>query len=98
MGIEMRSLILAVLLLAPIAARAEDPATLVLPTPVVTAMMQRLAQDPAVQILQALQGCVSLQVPNGQGAIVSHGECPAVTAALAPKAPPAPAATPQPQP
>ena len=86
----MKRIILALSLLAP-PALAEEPATLILPTPVVSAMMQRLAQDPAVQMLQALQQCVAVQVPNAQGAVGSHGECPAVTAAMQkPAAPPAP--------
>lgn len=86
----MLRLILAALLLIPIAAHAEDPPTVILPTPVVSAMLQRIAQDPAVQILQALQACLSFQVPNAQGVTVSHGDCPAVAAALAPpKADPA---------
>ena len=71
----MKRIILALSLLAP-PALAEEPATLTLPTPVVSAMMQRLAQDPAVQMLQALQQCVAVQMPG------QHGECPAVEKAM----------------
>lgn len=79
----VRRLILALALMATPAV-AEEPATLILPTAVVTAMMQRLAQDPAVQILQALQNCIAAQVPNASGA-APRGECPAVTAAMTAK-------------
>lgn len=77
----MRPLILALSILAT-PALAEEPATLILPTPVVSAIMQRLAQDPAVQMLQALQQCIAVQVPG------QHGECPAVEKAMQTKAPP----------
>jgi hypothetical protein len=76
-------------------AHAEDPATIILPTPVVSAIAQYLAQRPFAeveQIIGALRGCITAQVPNAQGVTVSHGECPAVTAAMAPK--PAPTPTP----
>lgn len=90
----MRHMILALSLLATPAV-AKDPATIVLPTPVVTAVAQYLSQRPyaeVAQMLSAIQGCIAVQVPNDDGVTVSHGECPAVTAALAPK--PAPAPTP----
>lgn len=80
----MRRMIFAFLLLATPAA-AEEPVTLILPTAVVTSMAQYLAQRPYAEVAQmiaTLQGCVSAQVPNAQGSIVSHGECQAVTAAL----------------
>lgn len=84
-GNSMRRLILAASLLASLAARAEEPATLILPTPVVSAIGQYLSQRPYAEVagmIAALQGCASVQVPNAQGAIVSHGECPAVTTAM----------------
>lgn len=88
----MKYLVLVACLCAPALAYAEDPPTVILPTQVVTAIMQRLAQDPAVQMLQALQKCIGVQVPNAQGELVSHGECPSVTEAMHPKAPEALAA------
>jgi hypothetical protein len=81
----MKHIILAAALLAPFTALAEEPATIILPTPVVAAIMHRLAQDPAVQLLQTLQGCIAVQAPNAQGSTTSRGECPAVTAAMAAK-------------
>lgn len=94
----MRALFLLPLLLASpaLAEQPADPATLILPTPVVNAVAQYLIQRPyaeVAQMLGKLQGCIAVQVPNAQGAIVSHGECPAVTAALqSAPVPPAPAA------
>jgi len=85
----MKRAILALSLLAT-PALAADPPTLILPTPVVSAVAQYLAQRPyaeVAQIMGALQQCVAVQTPDAQGRIVSHGECPAVTAALHPKEP-----------
>lgn len=83
-------------------ALAEEPATIILPTPLVTAMAQYLSQRPfyeVEQLIAAVKGCVGVQVPNAQGVTVSHGECPVVTAAVAPKpAPSAPAPTSTPVP
>lgn len=97
----MKRIILAVTLMAPLVARASEPATIILPTPVVAAVVQYLSQHPYAEVAQmmaALQGCVSAQVPNAQGVTVSHGECPAVSAALTPKVVPAPAAPSPPSP
>ena len=89
----MKRLILALSLLAT-PALAEEPATLILPTPVVAAVGKYLSERPYAEVagmVQALQQCVAVQVPNAQGAVTSHGECPAVTAAMQnPAAPPAP--------
>ena len=78
----MRPLILALSLLAtPVVANAEEPATLILPTPVVAAVGKYLSERPYGEVagmIQALQQCVAVQVPG------QHGECPAVTAALKP--------------
>lgn len=66
-------------------ALAADPATLIMPTPVVTSLAQYLAKQPygdVAVLMKAIQECVAVQVPNSQGAIVSHGECPTVTAAM----------------
>ena len=78
----MKRIILAFSILATPALAAE-PATLILPTPVVAAIGKYLSERPYAEVasmVAALQQCVSVQVPNAQGAIVSHGECPAVTA------------------
>lgn len=92
----MKRIILAATLLTAAPAMADEPATLILPTPVVSAIAQYLSQHPyseVAQMVQAIQQCASVQVPNAQGAIVSHGECPAVTAAMQRVVPaPAPAA------
>ena len=91
----MKHLILALsILAAPVLALAGEPATLILPTPVVAAVGKYLSERPYAEVagmVQALQQCVAVQVPNAQGAVTSHGECPAVTAAMQnPAAPPAP--------
>lgn len=81
----MKPLALLLALLATPALAAE-PATIILPTPIVSALAQYLAQRPyseVAQIIGAMQACIAAQVPDAHGAIVSHGECPAVTAALA---------------
>jgi Na+/H+ antiporter NhaD/arsenite permease-like protein len=86
----MKRLFLAALLVAPFAAFAEEPATIILPTPVVSAIAQYLGQRPYAEVaamISALQGCVAVQMPNPRGATVSHGECPPVTAAMTTKAP-----------
>jgi hypothetical protein len=77
-------------LLVPLVAHAQpappDPPTWTLPTPIVTAVLQYLAQRPWVEanpLIGAVQQCLGVQTPNAQGAIVSHGECPAVSQALA---------------
>ena len=84
----MKRLILALsILAAPVLALAEEPATLILPTPVVATIGKYLSERPygeVAGIIQSLQQCVAAQVPNAQGAVVSHGECPAVTAAMKP--------------
>lgn len=89
----MRCMILALSLIAtPVLAMAEEPTTLILPTPVVNAMAQYLSQRPYAEVAQmmaVIQGCVAVQVPNAQGVTTSHGECPAVTAALQTKPTPA---------
>lgn len=82
----MRQAILAALATAAFATPtlAAEPATIILPTPVVSALAQYLAQRPygeVAQMIGQMQQCVAVQVPNAQGAIVSHGECPAVTQA-----------------
>ena len=86
----MKRLILALsILAAPVLALAGEPATLILPTPVVAAVGKYLSERPygeVAGIIQSLQQCVAVQVPNAQGAVVSHGECPAVTAAMKPPA------------
>lgn len=64
---------------------ADDPATLILPTPLVVQIVQYLNTQPrgAVNKLATdIEGCVRVQVPNPQGAILSHGECREVTAAV----------------
>lgn len=82
----MKRLVSAFLLLAVSSpAFAADPPTVIMPSPVIGAVEQYLAQRPyadVAQILGAIQGCLSVQVPNDKGITVSHGECPAVTAAL----------------
>jgi hypothetical protein len=63
----------------------DEPATLVLPTPVVTSVVQYLHRQPYADVanmIAMIQQCVAVQIPNSQGAIVSRGECPTVTAAL----------------
>ena len=85
----MKRIVLALSLLTTPALAAELP-TLILPTPVVSAIAQYLAQRPyaeVAQIIGALQQCVAVQTPNAQGSVVSHGECPAVTVALHPSKP-----------
>lgn len=80
----MRKIVVAFALLSS-PTLAADPATLIMPTPVVTSLAQYLAKQPYADVavlMRAIQDCVSVQVPNAQGAILSHGECPAVTAAL----------------
>lgn len=72
-------------------ALADEPATVILPMPIVTAIAQYLVRQPyadVAQLMAQIQGCISIQIPNAQGVTVSHGECPAVTAALAPKVEP----------
>lgn len=84
----MRRLTLAMLMLATPALAAE-PATIILPTPVVSAIAQYLSRQPfadVAQLMGQISACVSLQMPN-QGA---RGECQAVTEAMAPKPPAAP--------
>lgn len=79
----MRRLTLAMIMLASPALAAE-PATVILPMPVVSAIAQYLARQPyadVAQLMGQLGACVALQMP-GQAA---HGECQAVTDALAPK-------------
>jgi hypothetical protein len=79
--------VFATLIAAP--AFAADPPTLVLPTPLVSTVVQYLTQRPyseVAQIIASIQQCVSAQVPDKSGAVVSNGDtCPAVTAALQPK-------------
>ena len=85
----MRSFLFAATILVPVAAMAEEPATLVLPTPVVAAVGKYLSERPYGEVagmVQALQQCVAAQMPG------QHGECPAVTAAIQAKTPPAVAA------
>ncbi len=87
----MKRMILTAALLAPVAALAEEPATLILPTPIVSAVAQYLSQRPYAEVAQmvdALRQCVAVQVPG------QHGECPAVEKAMQAKAPP-PAPTPK---
>lgn len=89
---SVRNLAFALALLTTPALAAE-PATIILPTPVVSAIAQYLAQRPygeVAQMIGAMQACVAVQVPDAHGAIVSHGECPAVTQALAKDSPPKP--------
>ena len=83
----MKRIILALSMLAAPALAAEPP-TLILPTPVVAAIAQYLAQRPyadVAQIIGQIQQCIAVQVPNAQGATAERGECPAVTAALHPE-------------
>lgn len=83
----MRSFIVPILLILATPALAEEPATLILPTPIVSAVAQYLSQRPYAEVAQmvdALRQCVAAQVPNAQGATVSHGECPAVEKAMKP--------------
>ena len=78
----MKRTILALSLLAP-PALAEEPATLILPTPVVAAVGKYLSERPYGEVagmVQALQQCVAVQMPG------QHGECPTVTAAMKPPA------------
>jgi hypothetical protein len=85
----MKRILLAAGLLAPLTAHAAEPATVIMPMPVISAVAQYLSQRPYAEVAQmiaALQGCVAVQVPNA----VTHGECPAVAAALAQKTTPAP--------
>lgn len=87
----MRRIILIACLLAPLPALAEDPPTIILRTPIVSTVMQYLSQRPyaeVAQIMAAIQQCVLVQIPNDKGAIVSHGECPEVTAAMQKQATP----------
>ena len=94
----MKPLVLALSLLASpaLAQQPADPATLILPTPVVNAVAQYLIQRPyaeVAQMLGKLQGCIAVQVPNAQGDYRQSRECPAVTAALqSAPVPPVPAA------
>jgi hypothetical protein len=80
----MKRLLFAAMMLAT-PAYAQEPTTLMLPTSVILSISQYLSQRPyadVAQMIAGLQACISVQVPNAQGAVVSHGECPAVTAAL----------------
>ena len=74
----MKHLIIALSILAtPAMALAGEPATLIVPTPVVAAVGKYLSERPygeVAGIIQSLQQCVAVQVPG------QHGECPAVTA------------------
>ena len=83
----MKHLILSLSILTPVAAMAEEPATLILPTPVVAAVGKYLSERPYAEVagmIQALQQCVAVQVPG------QHGECPAVTTAMKPANKPQP--------
>lgn len=75
-------------------AAPEAPASLVLPTNLVSVIRNYLGRQPHddVQALVAgLVACVQVQVA-ANGAIGDRGQCPAVTAALAARAPLAPSA------
>ena len=75
----MKHLILSLSILTPVAAMAEEPATLILPTPIVAAVGKYLSERPYGEVagmIQALQQCVAVQMPG------QHGECPAVTTAM----------------
>ena len=75
----MKHLILSLSILTPVAAMAEEPATLILPTPIVAAVGKYLSERPYGEVagmIQALQQCVAVQMPG------QHGECPAVEKAM----------------
>ena len=80
----MKRFILTLFILAgSIAALADEPATLILPTPVVATIGKYLSERPYGEVagmIQALQQCVAAQMPG------QHGECPAVTTAMKPPA------------
>lgn len=65
------------------------PETLVLPTPLVTGLLQYLAQHPYAEVaglVDAVKSCVKVQVPNENGATIRMaGECPGVEGPAAAK-------------
>lgn len=81
-----RAAILAFALLAPAAvAKAAEPATIILPSPLIVEMNRYLASRPYAEVaplIGAMQACIAVQIPNANGAIVSHGECQPVTDAI----------------
>jgi len=85
-------LILPLMVLAGPALAQGVPKTLTLPTDLVTQIVKYLGARPFEEVqplMVALQGCASVQIPQG-GAVISHGQCPEVTEFLAARnAPPA---------
>ena len=72
-------------------ALAGEPSTIILPSSLVVAIGDYLRTKPYSEvsnIIDAMKECVQVQIPNAQGAIVSHGQCPVVTAAMQPKTSP----------
>jgi hypothetical protein len=85
-------LVLLAAALARPAAAQTVPSTLVLPTPVVTAIRQYLGQRPHDEVaamIDALEACVALQMPGHQPSTAADAACPAVAAALKAPTPPA---------
>lgn len=67
----------------------KNPDTILLPTPLMQSLAQYLSQRPyseVAQIIAAIQECITIQVQQGTGVVMSHGECPAVYAVITAKA------------
>ena len=86
------------LLVSTTTAFAADPATLVLPTPLVNELATYLSNKPYGEVavmIATLRQCVLIQVPDARGATASQaGQCDAVRDAL--NKPPAPLASAEP--
>lgn len=82
----MRRIALALLLLAPVAVRADEdgPRTAILPSSVIMQVRNYLGSQPHDQVaglINAITLCVQPQIPQN-GATTDRGQCPDVTKAI----------------
>ena len=80
----IRRLVLCLSLLAAYPAFAKQPPTVELPGQIVAqmrAILGEMPHDKVAGLVNAIDACISVQVPNDDGAIVDRGQCPPVSQA-----------------
>jgi hypothetical protein len=77
--VNFKLVLLATFISAPVL--ADQPATVVLPTPLVAAIQNYLrahTYSEVADIMTALNACISVQVPDAQGHLAAAAICPGV--------------------